>query len=96
MKMLVVIGPHSREQEIRDAIRAHGATSFAEIPEVLRQGQTTGTLGTPAYPGSSRLVFSMVDDAQLKAAVDALRELRSRMYPAERLRACAIPAESLL
>lgn len=96
MKMVVVVGPHNREQEIRDALRAHGAASFTEIPEVLRQGQTSATLGTSAFPGSSRLIFGMVEDDQMPAVVSALLELKANLFPAERLHACAIPAESLL
>lgn len=96
MKMLVVIGPRSREREIRDAIGTHGAHAYTEVPEVLGQGQSGAHLGTQAFPGSSTLVFGVLGDAELEAVLNSLRELKGRLFPAERLHAFAIPAASVL
>lgn len=96
MKMLIVIGPHSREREIRDSLGRHGARAFTEVPEVLGAGATGAHLGTQAFPGRQTLVFSVLTDEQLASAVESLKAVRAGLYPDERLHAFAVPAESIL
>lgn len=96
MKMLIVIGPQSREREIRDALGKHGVRAFTEVPEVLGAGTTGAHLGTQAFPGRQTLVFSVVTDEQFTAAIEGLRALRASLYPDERLHAFSVPAESVL
>jgi hypothetical protein len=96
MKMLVVIGPHSRQEEIRDLISRNGARAFTEIPEVLGQGEHGKHLGTHVFPGSSALMFSVLPASDVERVVQALQELRRSFYPQESLHAFTLPAESVL
>lgn len=96
MKMLIVIGPNSREREIRAALGQHGARAYTEVPDVVGAGASGAHLGTPAFPGRETLVFSVLTDEQLNAALRALNALKAGLYPDERLHAFSVPAESLL
>ena len=96
MKMLIVIGPHSREREIREALGRHGARAFTEVPDVLGSGATGAHLDTQAFPGRQTLVFSVLTDEQLASALESLRAVKASLYPEERLHAFSVPAESLL
>ncbi len=96
MKMLIVIGPQSREREIRDVLRARGARAFTEVPDVLGMGTTGAHLDTQAFPGRETLIFSVLNAEQFVAVIDGLSALKSRLYPDERLHAFAIPAEAVL
>ena len=96
MKMLVVIGPHGRQEEIRALISRNGARAFTEIPEVLGQGEHGKRLGTHFFPGTSALMFSVLPAAEVERVVTALQELRGSLYAQESLHAFTLPAESVL
>lgn len=96
MKMLIVIGPKSREREIREALGKSGARAFTEVPEVIGAGVTGAHLGTQAFPGVETLVFSVLDEAAFESVIAGLKALRSQLYPDERLHAFAVPAEMVL
>ncbi|MCS6771760.1 MAG: hypothetical protein NZ740_07000 [Kiritimatiellae bacterium] len=96
MKMLIVIGPHSRERDIRDALGRHGAKAFTEVPEVMGAGATGAHFGTPAFPGRQTLIFSVLTEEQLASALAGLTALRGQLYPDERLHAFTVPAEAVL
>jgi hypothetical protein len=96
MKMLIVIVPRSREKELRAELARLGIRGYTEVPEVLGAGETGAHFGTQAFPGSSTLLFSVLDAAALDNALAGLRAVRARLYEAERLHAFVVPVEKVL
>ena len=96
MKMLTIIGPHGREEEIRALLDRHAARAFTQIPGVLGEGAKGRHLDTPVWPGREALFFTVVEDDRLPSLAAALRELSTQLYPDEGLRAFVLPAEQVL
>ena len=95
MKMLMIICPENRQQEVRDLIAHHNVHSYSEIPNVLGEGKTGKHLGTHIWPGKSVLVFTVVASAKKDELVQSLKEYHETLLDGEGLRVFALPVESL-
>ena len=95
MKMLMIICPENRQQEVRDLIAKHNVHSYSEIPNVLGEGKTGKHLGTHVWPGKSVLVFTVVASSIKEELVQALKEYHETLLDGEGLRVFALPVESL-
>ena len=95
MKMLMIICPENRQQEIRDLITRHHVHSYSEIPNVLGEGKTGKHLGTHVWPGKSVLVFTVVASSKKDELVQALKDYHEALLEGEGLRVFALPVESL-
>ena len=95
MKMLIIICPENRQEEVRDLIAKHNVHSYSEIPNVLGEGKTGKHLGTHTWPGKSVLVFTVVAAAKKEELVQALKEYHEGLFEGEGLRVFALPVESL-
>ena len=95
MKMLMIICPENRQQEVRDLITQHHVHSYSEIPNVLGEGKTGKHLDTHVFPGKSVLVFTVVAAAKRDELVGALREYHENLLAGEGLRVFALPVESI-
>ncbi len=95
MKMLMIICPENRQQEVRDLIAKHNVHSYSEIPNVLGEGKTGKHFGTHVFPGRSVLVFTVVAASKKEELVQALKEYNESLLAGEGLRVFALPVESL-
>ncbi len=95
MKMLMIVCPENRREEVRALIAKHDVHSYSEIPNVLGEGKTGKHLGTHVFPGKSVLVFTVVAAAKRAELVQALKEYQDRLFEGEGLRVFALPVESV-
>ena len=96
MKMLMVICPENRQEEIRDLISRHDVHAYTELKEVFGEGGTGKKLGNRVWPGKSIIVFSVVDDKKKDELLGALRECKKSLFPAEGFRAFVLPVELMI
>lgn len=95
MKMLMIICPENRQEEVRDLIAQHDVRAYSEIPNVLGEGKTGKHLGTHTFPGKSVLVFTAVSSGKKDELVAALKEYHESLYEGEGLRVFALPVEAI-
>ena len=95
MKMLMIVCPETRQEEVRALIAKHNVHSYSEIPNVLGEGKTGKHLGTHTFPGRSVLVFTVVAASKKDELVAALKEYHDGLFEGEGLRVFALPVESV-
>ena len=95
MKMLMIVCPENRQEEVRALIAKHNVHSYSEIPNVLGEGKTGKHLGTHVFPGKSVLVFTVVAASKKEELVAALKEDHDSLLAGEGLRVFALPVESI-
>lgn len=95
MKMLMIVCPESRQEEVRALIARHEVHSYSEIPGVLGAGKTGKHLGTHSFPGKSALVFTVVPSGKKDELVAALKDYQAGLYEGEGLRVFALPVEAI-
>ena len=96
MKMLMIVCPENRQEEVRAIIAKHEVRGYSEIQNVLGEGATGKHLGTHVWPGKSVLVFTVVAAAKKDELVQALQEYHESLLAGEGLRVFALPVESIL
>lgn len=94
MKLLLVVVEDSHKEEIETLLQKAGASGYTEIPNALGVGMTGPRLGSRAFPKTSAVIFSALED-------DAVIRLRDeiRAYCAEcgeRVKLFALSAEEVL
>ena len=95
MKLLMIVCPENRQEEVRAIIAKHEVRGYSEIQNVLGEGATGKHLGTHVWPGKSVLVFTVVAAAKKDELVQALQEYHESLLAGEGLRVFALPVESL-
>jgi hypothetical protein len=96
MKMLMIIGPESRREELQRIIASHGVHAYSELTGVLGEGETGKHFATHAWPGQSVLIFTVIPKEQADALVEALRAFKAKLYQGEGIRVFAMSADMLL
>ncbi|MEI6970723.1 MAG: PG0541 family transporter-associated protein [bacterium] len=96
MKLLMVICPEGRRDQVVAMVEKHGVHSFTELPQVAGEGITGKHLGTQAWPGKSVLLFTVVTDEKKEELVTALRECQRKLFPGEGMKAFVLPAEEAI
>lgn len=96
MKMLLIIGPKSRDAELRELFARQEVHAYTEMREVVGEGQHGKRLGTDVWPGVETLFFSVVPEEKLLALSAELKIFAKKLFPAEGLKAFVLPAEPLL
>jgi hypothetical protein len=74
VQMLMIIVESSHKDRVEAALADHQVLGFTEIPTVFGMGRSGIRLGSRAFPESSSIVFSVVEDGkadELLAAIDA-------------------------
>jgi len=95
MKMLMIVCPESRQEEVRALIAKHEVHSYSELPHVFGEGKTGKHLGTPVFPGQSVLIFTVVSAGKKDELVQALKAYQDSLLAGEGLRVFALPVESI-
>lgn len=96
MKLLMVICPEDRRDQITAVVEKHGVHSFTELPQVIGEGVTGKRLGTQVWPGKSMLIFSVVSDEKKDELVVALKQCEKNLFPGEGMKAFVLPVEEAL
>src|SRR5512140_1289294 len=74
MQMLMIIVESTHRERVEAALAEHRAPGLTEIPTVYGRGQTGDRLGSRAFPESSSIIFTVVEDGkadELLAAIDS-------------------------
>lgn len=96
MKLLMMIVPTTRTEDLQALIARHEVHAFSEIDDVLGEGETGKHLDTRVWPGSSRLLFTVVPDNKADELFDAIRDYKATLYPGEGIKAFVLPVEKML
>ena len=96
MKMLLIIGPRERHEELIRLIDTAGVHAYTELTQVTGEGLTGKKLGTSEWPDRSTLLFSIVPDDRLTALKASLKKFKTVLYPEEGLRVFVLPVEEEL
>jgi hypothetical protein len=96
MKMLLIICPENRQEEVCALISRHDVHAYSEIPNVLGEGATGKHLGTHTFPGKSILIFTVISSEKKDELVAALKDYNQTLYESEGLRVFAMPVEAVL
>ncbi|HPC84470.1 MAG TPA: hypothetical protein P5234_13910 [Thermoanaerobaculaceae bacterium] len=70
MKLLMMIVDEARKEELEVLLRRAGVEGYTEIPHTFGLGTTGQRLGSRAYPRTSAIIFTLIDEER----VEALRE----------------------
>lgn len=94
MKLLLAVVEGSHKEEIETLLQKAGASGYTEIPNALGVGMTGPRLGSRAFPKTSAVIFSALED-------DALVRLREEIRTycescGERVKLFALSAEEVL
>jgi nitrogen regulatory protein PII len=95
-KMIMILCPSSQLEHVQKLIDGHHVHGYTEILEVRGAGVSGKHLGTRAWPGTSALVFSVVEAARVDELTAAVRALATRCSPGEGLRAFVLPVEAMV
>lgn len=96
MKMLMIICPEDRRDQIRNVIAAHDVHAYTEFQHVTGEGETGKRLDTHAWPGTSRVILTVVPDGKRAELLEALRECERSLMPGEGMQAFVLPVEESL
>ncbi len=96
MKMMIIICPESRREDIRAVLDRHEVHRFSEMKDVTGEGTTGKHMGTRLWPGSSSLIFTVLPDEKTSELLDALKTCTRELYPGEGLRAFVLPVEQAI
>lgn len=96
MKLLMIICPEGRRDQITATVEQHGVHAFTEVRQVKGEGITGKRFGTHAWPGELVLLFSIVSDEKKDELVKALRQCQKDLFPNEGMKAFILPAEEAI
>ncbi len=96
MKMIMVICPDARRDDIRALIEKHDVHTFSELKDVTGEGATGKRMGTRVWPGKSTLIFTVLPDDKKDELLAALKTCTRDLYPGEGLRAFVLPVEEAI
>lgn len=96
MKMVMIICPASREEEITALIAEHDIHAYSVIRDVVGAGKTGIKMGTHIWPGKSILIFAAVESMKSEELSAALKRCEQDLLPGEGFRAFIMPVESMI
>ena len=96
MKMVLIICPETRIDEVRELLDEHHLEGYTELGDVRGAGTTGKRLGTRAYPGSSCMVFVVVEESKIDELVEALDRYCARCTGGEGVRALVLPVDRVI
>ena len=96
MKMIMIICPDARREDIRALIEQHDVHAFSELKDVTGEGVTGKRMGTRIWPGKSTLLFTVLPDDKKDKLLAALKTCTKELYPGEGLRAFVLPVEEAI
>jgi hypothetical protein len=83
VKVVVVITDSEAMKEFERAFVESGGRGFTILPALVGRGKTGLKTGDRVHPGGSSLLFTVLPEGELAAALAFLREVRDRTGAAE-------------
>jgi hypothetical protein len=77
MKMLMIIVDESKREELEIFLNRSGVVGYTEISQAAGLGSSGPRLGSSAFPKTSSVVFSMLDDEALRRLMEGVEEFCS-------------------
>ncbi len=93
MKMIMIVCPEDRGEEIRSQISAHEVHAYTELKNVTGEGATGKKLGNSLWPEKSIIVFTVVSDDRKDGLLKDLRACSESLYPGEGMRIFVLPVD---
>ncbi|MES0446057.1 MAG: PG0541 family transporter-associated protein, partial [Desulfobacterales bacterium] len=62
MKMVMIICPENRNEELRELIAKHDIHAYTELKEITGEGATGKKFGSRIWPEKSVLVFTVISN----------------------------------
>ena len=93
MKLILVTYDTFADEEVMRCLRECGVPGYTKIAAIVGQGETGTKQGTPAWPGTTSVVFTVVADEAAAALQGALTKVRDRHGGNAGLRVFQIPVE---
>ena len=94
MRMLMMVVDDGKKEELEVLLRKAGVPGWTEIPGVRGMGATGPRLGSAAFPKTSAVLFTIVEDERARTLAD---EIRSYCVECgERLKIASWAVEELL
>jgi hypothetical protein len=87
MKLLLILVDSNHQEDVERILESHNVPGFTEVPNVFGKGETGRKEGTRAFPGSSTLYFTAIEDGACETICGSLKELRDRAGREEGLKA---------
>ncbi|HQR46065.1 MAG TPA: hypothetical protein PLB02_06565 [Thermoanaerobaculia bacterium] len=73
MKLLMVIVEESCKEQVEVILGRAGVRGFTEIPGVAGIGATGPRLGSAAFPKTSAVILTLLEDGEVTRVGDAIR-----------------------
>ena len=73
MKLLMIVVEESCKHEVEVILKRAGVTGFTEIPKAAGMGTTGPRLGSAAFPKTSALVLTLLEEGEVARVSDAVR-----------------------
>jgi Nitrogen regulatory protein P-II len=93
MKMILVICPEKRTEELSRFIERHDIDYYSELHEVTGKGTKGPKFGNRIWPGTSILFAMVVPNEKKNVLMEALREYRDTLLSEESMHAFVVPVE---
>jgi uncharacterized protein YaaQ len=74
MKMLMIITSSDCRSEVETFLKEQNVPGWTEIPTVFGEGHTGPKFGSWAFPGTSTIVFSVVENERFDGIMTILKE----------------------
>jgi hypothetical protein len=72
MQMLMIIAEREHREKIESALSEHHVLGYTEIPTVYGTGRTGPRLGSRAFPETSSIIFTVVEESRVPELLRAI------------------------
>ena len=73
MRMLMIVVDDGKKEELEVLLRKAGVSGWTEIPGARGLGATGPRLGSAAFPKTSAVLFTIVEDERAHALADEIK-----------------------
>ena len=73
MKLLMMIVDETHKEQLEILLQRAGVEGYTEIPHAFGLGTTGQRLGSRAYPKTSAIIFTLVEEERLQALREQVR-----------------------
>ena len=94
MRMLMIVVDDGKKEELEVLLRRSGVAGWTEIPGALGMGATGPRLGSAAFPKTSAVLFTIVEDEKARSLAAELKSYCAEC--GERLKIASWAVEELL
>jgi nitrogen regulatory protein P-II len=94
MKLLLILVEDSHKEEVEAFLASSGVPGYTEIPHAVGSGATGPRLGSRAFPKTSAVIFSLIEEDALQRLRDGIRSFCADC--GERVRMVVLNVEEVL